>query len=72
MKPQRVPLDYDVRWLASLVQELQNELPLRGSGDPEGNVVAPVGRLYIRTSGGAGTTFYVKETGSGSTGWAAK
>lgn len=72
MKPQRVPLNYDVRWLATLVQELQDELPLRGSADPEGAIVAPIGRLYIRTTGGVGTTLYVKESGSGSTGWSAK
>jgi hypothetical protein len=45
---------------------------LRGAGDPEGNVAAAVGTLYTRTDGGAGTTLYVKEVGSGNTGWAAK
>lgn len=44
----------------------------RGSGSPEGVVTAPVGHLYLRTDGGAGTTFYVKETGTGNTGWVAK
>jgi hypothetical protein len=43
-----------------------------GSGSPEGVVTASVGSLYTRTNGGAGTTLYVKETGSGNTGWAAK
>lgn len=43
-----------------------------GTGTPEGNVSASVGAIYIRTDGGAGTTLYVKETGTGSTGWAAK
>lgn len=43
-----------------------------GSGSPEGVVTASVGSLYTRTDGGAGTTLYVKESGSGNSGWAAK
>ena len=43
-----------------------------GSGSPESVVTAPVGSLYTRTDGGASTTLYVKETGTGSTGWVAK
>lgn len=42
-----------------------------GSATPEGNITAPVGSVYMRTGGGASTTFYVKETGSGNTGWIA-
>jgi hypothetical protein len=43
-----------------------------GTGSPEGSVAAPVGSLYLRSNGGAGTTFYVKESGTGNTGWVAK
>ena len=43
-----------------------------GSGTPEGAVSAPVGSLFLRTDGGAGTSLYVKETGSGNTGWVGK
>lgn len=43
-----------------------------GSGSPEGVLSAPVGSLYSRTDGGAGTSFYVKESGTGNTGWVAK
>ncbi len=42
-----------------------------GSGSPEGAVTAPVGSRYSRTNGGAGTCLYVKESGSGNTGWVA-
>jgi hypothetical protein len=42
-----------------------------GSGSPEGVVTAVPGCLYLRTDGSAGTILYVKETGSGNTGWAA-
>ena len=43
-----------------------------GSGSPEGAVTAPVGSLYSRTDGGTGTSLYVKESGTGNTGWVAK
>lgn len=43
-----------------------------GSGSPAGVISAPVGTLYLRTDGGANTTLYVKESGTGSSGWVAK
>lgn len=43
-----------------------------GSGSPEGVVIANVGSFYSRTNGGAGTSWYVKESGTGNTGWVAK
>lgn len=43
-----------------------------GSGSPEGVITAPVGSLYLRTDGGAATTLYVKESGTGNAGWVAK
>ena len=47
-------------------------LLLTGTGSPESAVTAPVGSIFLRTDGGAGTTFYVKESGSGNTGWVGK
>ena len=44
----------------------------QGSGSPEGSVTAAVGSTYMRSDGGAGTSFYVKESGTGNTGWVAK
>lgn len=44
---------------------------LSGSGTPESSVTGPVGSFYLRTDGAAGTTAYIKETGSGNTGWSA-
>lgn len=41
-------------------------------GTPEGAVTAPVGSIVTRSDGGANTTLYVKESGSGNTGWVAK
>lgn len=45
---------------------------ISGSGSPEGVQSAVVGSLYLRTNGGATSTLYVKESGSGNTGWVAK
>lgn len=43
-----------------------------GPGSPEGAITGNVGSLYTRTDGGAGTTLYVKQSGTGNTGWVAK
>jgi hypothetical protein len=43
-----------------------------GTGSPEGVVSANIGSLFLRTDGGTGTSFYIKESGSGNTGWVAK
>jgi hypothetical protein len=43
-----------------------------GTGSPQGVITATVGSLYVRTDGGANTTLYVKESGTGNTGWVAK
>lgn len=43
-----------------------------GNNSPEGVKTAPVGSLYMRRNGGAGTVLYVKESGTGNTGWVAK
>jgi len=43
-----------------------------GTGTPEAAVTAVVGSLFLRDDGGASTTLYVKESGTGNTGWVAK
>jgi hypothetical protein len=42
------------------------------NGSPEGVVTAPVGAIATRRDGGASTTLYVKQSGTGNTGWVAK
>lgn len=42
-----------------------------GTGSPEGSVVGVKGDIFLRSDGGAGTTFYVKQSGTGDTGWSA-
>lgn len=45
---------------------------MSGAGTPLSVVSAPVGSLWLRTDGGTNTTLYVKESGTGNTGWVAK
>jgi hypothetical protein len=42
-----------------------------GTNTPEGHVTAGVGSLFLRTDGGTSSVLYVKESGSGNTGWVA-
>ena len=43
-----------------------------GYGTPENNVTAGIGSIYMRKDGGANTSVYIKESGTGVTGWVAK
>lgn len=43
-----------------------------GAGTPEGVVTAVVGSMFLRNNGGLGTTLYIKESGTGNTGWVSK
>lgn len=43
-----------------------------GSGDPNSTVTAVPGSLYMNSAGGGNTSLWVKESGSGNTGWVAK
>lgn len=45
---------------------------LTGAGPPEGATAGSPGDLYLNTSGGASQTLWIKESGSGNTGWASK
>ena len=42
---------------------------IEGTGSPEGAVTAGVGSIYRRAGGGAETLLYLKNTGTGNTGW---
>jgi hypothetical protein len=56
---------------ASVINRLCDRLSW-GSGSPEGVISSSPGALYLNTDGGASTTLYVKESGTGTTGWVAK
>ncbi len=52
---------------------LAGTLITQGTGSPNGAVTGNPGDLYLNKSGGAGTTLYVKESGSATnTGWVGK
>jgi len=55
-----------------VIDQATNLLTLYGSGTPESSITASVGSLYLNKSGGASTTLYIKESGTGNTGWIAK
>lgn len=62
----------NVKHLSELRDALDEKIKF-GEGAPESVVTASRGCMYLRTDGGAGTTFYVKETGDNTnTGWTAK
>ena len=56
------------------VGNLANSAPIitTNAGTPEGVVTAVPGSICLNTSGGAGTSLYVKQTGTGNTGWVGK
>jgi hypothetical protein len=64
--------NYTISSGASVIINSSGVIWRTGSGTPEGNITAPVGSLYTRTDGGTSTTLYIKESGSGNTGWIAK
>ena len=58
--------------IARILSDMEVLPVYTGNGTPESSITAVVGSLYLRTDGGAGTTLYVKESGTGDTGWIAK
>lgn len=65
--------EYGLQLRQGPLQGGQSAKILIGAVEPENNVGAPLGSLYLNTTGGTGTSLYVKETGSdGNTGWVAK
>jgi hypothetical protein len=62
----------DVSVLTKFKYETYGCIDTAGNGTPEGVVTAEKGSTFRRADGGPGTCFYVKESGSGNTGWVAK
>lgn len=63
-------LDSSNNW--NIVVDYDGTRSFSGTGSPEGFVAAPTGSSYINIIGGPGITLYIKESGSGNTGWVAK
>jgi hypothetical protein len=63
------------QWFTALIAAVNYLLTgtQSGQGDPNGAVTADPGMTYRNTLGGAGATFWVKESGvDTNTGWVAK
>jgi hypothetical protein len=66
VNPSTIGLQYN------MIDQASKLLTLYGAGSPEGAVTASPGSIYFNKSGGASTTLYVKQTGTGNTGWVGK
>jgi hypothetical protein len=65
-------MEPEVRWADSF-QPSTFRAQKTGTGDPNGSAVGNPGDIYSNDAGGAGATFWVKESGVGTnTGWVAK
>lgn len=68
----RLAIDSSATFLVPITLGVNGPTIRGGANTPEGAITANVGSLYLRTNGGANTTLYVKESGTGNTGWVAK
>ena len=59
-------------WALDWIDYAKDVRSASGVGAPEAVVAGGVGSTFLRSDGGALTTLYVKESGTGNTGWAAK
>jgi len=56
-------------FLEAITLQVNQNIPLSGTGSPEGVVTAEPFKTFLDTAAAAGSNFYVKKTGSGDTGW---
>lgn len=56
-------------FLREMVRQVNLSTILSGSGSPEGAVEAEPTQLYMDTAGASEAVLYIKQSGSGSTGW---
>jgi len=71
-----IPDANDPQWKDNLVRAVNYNLqhsslnaPITGAGSPEGVVTANITQRYMDTLGVAGSILYIKQSGSGNTGW---
>ena len=43
--------------------------PIQGTGSPEGVLTAEISQMYMDTAGASESVLYIKQSGSGNTGW---
>ncbi len=56
-------------FLRELVRAVNLNTPLTGTGSPEGVLTAEPTQRYMDTTGASEAVLYIKQTGTGNTGW---
>lgn len=56
-------------FLEAITAQVNQNIPLSGTGTPEAAVIAEPFKTYLDTAAAAGSNYYIKKTGSGNTGW---
>ena len=69
LNPNGTPTLRFAEWIEEITRQVNDSIMLSGSGSPEGVITAHPKKLYMDTSGTAGNILYVKQTGTGNTGW---
>lgn len=64
----KATLDFQ-SYIDALTRRVNELSPIFGTGSPEGSVVANECQWYVDTAEAAGGGIYIKESGSGDTGW---
>lgn len=64
-----VPTDQFQALLESIERHVNLNTPIIGTGSPEGVIPADPTQLYMDDAGIAGSILYIKQSGSGDTGW---
>jgi len=63
------PTQRQAEWMEAITRQMNLSTILRGTGTPEGGVSANPTQLYMDDTGSAGNILYIKQTGTGNTGW---
>lgn len=80
LSEERLKTSEGVAKLNQMLQTLFENVPgdgqtvriYKGYGSPLNVISAGIGSIYQRLDGGAVTSIYIKESGTGATGWVAK
>jgi len=56
-------------YLREMTRLVNLNTPIQGAGSPEGVVEAGVSQRYMDLAGASEAVLYIKQTGSGDTGW---
>ena len=58
---------------ASFFEEITRQInlntPIEGTGSPESVITASIGQRYLDTAGASENVLYIKQSGTGNTGW---